>query len=565
MVVVDPRHRWADARNFLADLWDYLGLPPPTPIQYAMMHFLQTAYGASGLPLAPDEPLPSDGQRKLLEALRGIGKSYVTSGFVCWCHWWNINLKIMVVSGGQDRAEAFTQFCLRILFDWEPMRHLFPNPKQRQSNKIYDINGCKLDHSPSLKSVGITGQLVGSRADIIIADDVETKTNCQTQVRREQLIHLTSEFENIIKPLPTSQIIYLGTPHDQDSLYNYRSSNGYVTQIYPARIPDHNYEGNLAPIIQEMAKELPVGTPTEPTRFNEETLQNKEMKEGKSNFLMQFMLNTNLEDLLKFPLKCSDLIVMDTDNDQAPVKVTYGSDKSLVSELPCLGLKGDRFYTPRYTSDQYEPYTQSIMYIDPSGRGKDRTGYAVVKFLRGYFWITRAGSLDGGYDAKTLSTLAYIAKSCKVHEVFLESNFGDGMFTELFKPVLNGIYQTTLTEERVGVQQKELRIIDVMEPLLNNHRLVIDPKIIKADAALPPDHQLIYQLSRLTRDRNSLKHDDALDALAGALRMMTKLAGVDVETNEDKVKQERFQEELDKWMAGITGDSRSECNWLSNM
>ena len=65
--------------------------------------------------------------------------------------------------------------------------------------------------------------------------------------------------------------------------------------------------------------------------------------------------------------------------------------------MPNVGLSGDRFYRPMETLGAYVPYTGSVMSIDPSGRGRDETGYAIVKMLNGYLFVTDAGGLQGGY------------------------------------------------------------------------------------------------------------------------------------------------------------------------
>ncbi len=69
--------------------------------------------------------------------------------------------------------------------------------------------------------------------------------------------------------------------------------------------------------------------------------------------------------------------------------------------------------------------------------------------------------------------------------------------------------------------QKEVRIIEIMEPMLNQHRLVIDKETLERDLDAPAIHySLTHQLSHITRDRDSLKHDDRLDSLANGITYM---------------------------------------------
>ena len=144
------------------------------------------------------------------------------------------------------------------------------------------------------------------------------------------------------------------------------------------------------------------------------------------------------------------------------------------------------------------------MSIDPSGRGKDETGYAVVKMLNGYLYVRRCGGVTGGYSEEALKELSMIAKEEKVNEIIIESNFGDGMFNQLLVPIISKIHPVTMSEVRHNTQ-KEKRIIDVLEPVMNQHKLIMDKKLIKNDYQstqhLPPEqslrYQLMYQMTRL--------------------------------------------------------------------
>src|SRR5690554_1500554 len=107
-----------------------------------------------------------------------------------------------------------------------------------------------------------------------------------------------------------------------------------------------------------------------------------------------------------------------------------------------------------HISNEWLPYTGSVMTIDPAGRGADEVGYAVTKMLHGRVFLTRAGGLTGGYDDENLKTLALIAKEEKVNLIKIEDNFGDGMFSKLLGAVLKTIYPCTI-EDIHSTGQKE--------------------------------------------------------------------------------------------------------------
>ncbi|UZT50117.1 terminase large subunit [Enterobacter phage 02_vB_Eclo_IJM] len=184
-----------------------------------------------------------DNRRFILQAFRGIGKSFLTCGFVVWKLWNNPDLKFMIVSASKERADANSIFIKRIIDLMPQLQELKPKQGQRDAVISFDVGPAKPDHSPSVKSVGITGQLTGSRADILIADDVEVPGNSATQAARDRLSELVKEFDAILKPGGT--VIYLGTPQTEMTLDRQLEGRGYSTTIWPARYPVMRRTGSL--------------------------------------------------------------------------------------------------------------------------------------------------------------------------------------------------------------------------------------------------------------------------------------------------------------------------------
>ncbi len=316
-------HPWDDFRNFIFDLWSHLNLPSPTPLQYDIALYLQ--HGP---------------RRRMIEGFRGVAKSFLSAGYVCWKLWKNPQLKIMVVSASKERADAFSVFVKQIIESFEPLSHLRPRSDQRNSNLAFDVGPATPDQSPSVKSVGITGQLTGSRADIIIPDDIEVPKNSMTVVQREKLAELIKEFDAVIKP--GGEIVYLGTPQTEESIYNKLPERGYDIRVWPARYPKDAkqramYGDRLAPIIALAFDANPAlaWTPTDPIRFNEADLQEREASYGRSGFALQFMLDTTLSDAERYPLKLADFIVMDIDREVA-LSAWCGPRASTRSSRVCL-------------------------------------------------------------------------------------------------------------------------------------------------------------------------------------------------------------------------------------
>lgn len=537
-----------DFRVFLFLMWRHLGLPDPTPIQYDLASYLQNGP-----------------KRKCILAFRGVGKSWICAAYVLWKLWNNRDWKNLVVSASKDRADAFSIFTKRVLMDWDLLADLRPTEGQRDSVIAFDVGGAKPDQSPSVKSIGITGQLTGSRANTIVSDDVEVLNNSATADMRDKLKERIKEYSAIIKPdqdgVEESEIIYLGTPQTEDSIYSHLPET-FDIRIWPARVPSEKereyYGKRLAPMIAKMKNH---GQTSDPQRFTDEDLLTREMEYGRAGFTLQFMLTTQLSDHQKYPLKVRDLIVTDTSPFRAPMAIEWLPDyKKEMKHLPNLAMTGDRFFNHASTSDEFAEYTGSVMSIDPSGRGKDETGYAVVKMLNGYLWVRRCGGLPGGYEPDTLKALAAIAAEEKVNHVIIEANFGDGMFTELLKPVLTKVHPCAIEEVKHS-QQKERRIIETLEPLIGQHRLVVDQKVIQTDYETANQYEgdnkftksLIYQLTRVCSDKGALKHDDRLDALAIACAYWKDSVAQDADKGIRKAKDEAMNKELRKYLANAIG------------
>ena len=538
-------------KNFLYLCWKHLNLPEPTPVQYDIADYLQ-----------------SDDKRLVIEAFRGVGKSWITSAFVCHQLLLNPQRNILVVSASKSRADDFSTFTQRLIGEMPLLKHLVPRENQRSSKVSFDVAPAKASHAPSVKSMGITGQLTGSRADLIIADDVESANNSQTQLMRDRLGETVKEFDAIIKP-SVGRIIFLGTPQTEMSLYNDLEERGFKTRVWPALYPTKaqsiGYGHKLAEIISNTTDKE--GKPTDPKRFDEVDLLERMSSYGRSGFNLQFMLDTTMSDANRYPLKLNDLIVLSGSSTwkEAPAKVQWASGveqiKALDPEIPNVGLKGDYFVAPMYTSPEFTQFEGSVMSIDPSGRGEDKTAYCVLKMLHGVLYLTAIGALDGGYSEDTMGRLANIAKKQDVNYVVIESNFGDGMATQLLKPVMAQIHPCEIEEVRHNIQ-KEKRIIDTLEPIMNSHRLVVDDLIIKEDFKLEPDHQLFRQMTRLTRDKGALRHDDQIDALAIAANYWVERMDRDQIMSYNQHKEDLLNEELEQFMESAVGRTPREDRWI---
>ena len=532
-----------DFKLFLTALWGELDLPNPTRAQYAIADYLQ------------------NGPKRLqIQAFRGVGKSWITGAFVLWTLFNDPERKIMIISASKERADNMSIFLQKLIIETAWLKHLQPKSDDSRWSRISFDVACSPHQAPSVKSVGITGQLTGSRADLMILDDIEVPGNSMTELMREKLLQLCTEAESILTPKDDSRILFLGTPQTVFTVYRKLAERNYRPMVWPARFPSSlaNYEGLIAPQLQaDLDNGAKAWEVTDPDRFNEDDLLEREASMGRSNFMLQFMLDTSLSDAEKFPLKMADLIVTSVNPTKAPENCIWCSDPSnVIKDLPTVGLPGDYFYSPMSLVGEWKDYSETICSIDPSGKGSDETAAAYISQRNGLLYLHEMRAYRDGYSDATLLDILRGCKKFNVTKLVIETNFGDGIVSELFKKHLQQTKQAIDVEEVRANVRKEDRIIDSLEPVLNQHRLVVDRRVIEWDYHSNKDeapelrlmYMLFYQMSRMCREKGAVKHDDRLDALAQGVKYYTDAMGISAqEAIKDRKRDER-KDMMDTWM-----------------
>ena len=542
-----------DFKLFLQALWDQLDLPQPTRAQYAIADYLQ-----------------SGPKRLQIQAFRGVGKSWITGAFVLWTLFNNAEKKIMIISASKERADNMSIFLQKLIIETPWLKHLQPKSDDGRWSRIsFDVE-CSPHQAPSVKSVGITGQLTGSRADLCVLDDIEVPGNSMTELMREKLLQLCTEAESILTPKDDSRIMYLGTPQTTFTVYRKLAERNYRPFVWPARFPKNAtpYEGLLAPQLQEdIDKGVEAGECTDPDRFDNEDLLQREAAMGRSNFMLQFQLDTTLSDAEKFPLKMADLVITSVNPKEAPDNVIWCSDpRNVLKDLPTVGLPGDYFYSPMQLQGEWTPYQETICAVDPSGRGTDETAACYLSQKNGFLYLHEVRAYRDGYSD---ATLLDILKGCKKYNattLVIETNFGDGIVSELFKKHIQQTKQRILIDEIRANVRKEDRIIDSLEPVLNQHRLIVDRRVIDWDynsnKDQPPEQRLLYmlfyQMSRMCRMKFAVKHDDRIDCLAMAVKYYIDALSISAQEQINLRKRDEWEDILQ----GFLEDPQSSANHL---
>jgi hypothetical protein len=522
---------------------------------------------------------------------RGVAKSFI--GGCCYSLWRlrcdPFNEKVLVTAATAEKAGEIAEMVKQAIGDVDILRCLETERGRRSSVKAFDVANARPDQVPSLRIVGVFSPAVtGKRATCIAADDIETLHNTVTQYKRDRLALAVTEFPSLLKPddpdfrpgdpvdfeaagirqIFPRRLTYYGTPHLEDSLYwKLVRERNFSIRFWPARYPDPNnedewgcYDGHLAPGIAEMVLARPelAGLPTDPERFPEDDLLRREQGMTPIRWKLQWMLNTRLADAERYPVRLGDLMVLDLDGKALPELLVWGnSDDLRLQELSCVGIGSDRFYYRPQAVGSWttrETRWSCVLAVDPSGRGHDELAWAVVAELNGNLFLLDAGGSSRGYEPDVLRLLATKARQWGCTDCLVEGNYGDGMFIALLQPVMNSVYPLAIEEVRVS-NTKESRIVDILAPVVQTHRLAVSRQLLKAawieaerDAESGHARSLPYQLSRLTDQKGCLEWLDRVDALSIGVGHFTQAAMQDQRRASEQRKQEEIEAEIEDFL-----------------
>ena len=503
---------------------------------------------------------------RMIQAQRGEAKTTLTACYAVWRLIHDPRTRIMIISAGDALATEIANWVIQIINYMPELACMKPdtNAGDRSSVKAFDVHYTLkgAEKSPSVACMGITASIQGRRADVLIADDIESAKNSQTATQRERLAHLTRDFSSICS---NGDIIYLGTPQNNDSVYNGLPSRGFDVRVWTGRFPTTeelpNYGNFLAPYIVEMINNNPLlqsgggptrirGQATDPDLISEEVLTSKEIDQGKAYFQLQHMLDTKLMDEDRYPLKTKDILFMDIPKERTPVELNWAPTKENLIPCPQGFPSQELYYLIHGHGDEFGHFTGTHMYVDPAGGGKngDETGYAVTKFLAGKVYIVDIGGVPGGFGKDKLDALTKVAVKWKPDCISVEKNFGNGAFCQIWTPVLLRAHKCGI-EEVWESGQKELRIIDILEPVMSSNRLVMDRSLIQSDwdqcqkypTEKKPTYSFLFQLAKITRDKGALIHDDRLDSLAGSVRYWVAALSMDEKKMAARIKTDNYK------------------------
>lgn len=160
----------------------------------------------------------ADGRnRLLLTAFRGAGKSTVVGLFAAWLLKCDPNRRLMVVAADLRLARKMVRNVQRIIERHPDTAGLKPAKPAQWGADEFTVDRFRELRDPSVAARSVRANFTGSRADVVICDDVEVPATCDTAVKRADLREKLSEIDFVL--VPGGLQLYIGTPHTYYSLY----------------------------------------------------------------------------------------------------------------------------------------------------------------------------------------------------------------------------------------------------------------------------------------------------------------------------------------------------------
>ncbi len=159
----------------------------------------------------------SPNRQGLLMAFRSAGKSSIVGLFCAWLFYKDPNTRILILAADHALAKKMVRNVKHIIERHPLLEGIVPKKKEQWASDQFTIQRDKELRDPSMIAAGLQGNITGTRADVIICDDVEVPKNSNTKLKREELREKLAELDFII--VPGGLQLYIGTPHTFDTIY----------------------------------------------------------------------------------------------------------------------------------------------------------------------------------------------------------------------------------------------------------------------------------------------------------------------------------------------------------
>ncbi len=413
----------------------------------------------------------------LLMAFRSAGKSTMVGLFAAWLLYCNPDLRILVLAADHMLAKKMVRNVKRIIERHPLTGHLRPKDIDQWAGERFTISRPSELRDPSMLARGISANITGSRADIIICDDVEVPNTCDSPEKRANLRERLLEIPYILIAGGTQ--LYVGTPHDYYSIY----ADIPRSEIGEERPFLDGFKRLSIPITNEQ------GQSVWPEKYPPEIIAQMKIDTGPNKFESQMLLKP--VNIMEGRLNPDLLKIYDEEFVYDPfVKEVFIGNQKMLS--------ASAWWDPSFASAKGDSSVLAVIFADQFG-----------DYYLQHIEYIRINSLDEMNEAtQQCRIVAQIAKQFYLPSLRVEMN-GIGRFLPgVLKNVLKDMNVPTRVRERNNTKNKALRILEGFDAIMAAGRLKVHKNVC-----------LTPFIMEMREWRPGVGKDDGLDAVAGALSL----------------------------------------------
>jgi len=418
-------------------------------------------------------------KRLLLMAFRACGKSTLVGLFCVWLLLTNPDLRILVLSADLALAKKMVRNAKRILEKHPLTRHLRPSDPDQWGSDRFTVRRESEFRDPSMLAKGITSNLTGTRADVIICDDVEVPKTSDTADKRAMLRERLLELDYILVPDGTQ--IYVGTPHCFHSIY----ADQPLKEFGEESVFLNGFSRMVLPVLNDR------GESVWPEKFPIEKIRATQERTGPAHFRSQMM--------------CERINIVDGYFDSEQL-VIYNHDLESreANGRPVLSLSGRQivsasaWWDPAFGRDGGDRSILAIVYTDEEGE----------YWLHHLAQIKTRKSDPDDEATQQCKQIAALAHHYFLPSITIESNGVGKFLPAILRRELGRYGLTCAVLEVTSTKPKDVRILESLDAVLAARALHVRFDVLKT-----PFRQELEDW----KPAGNKGHDDCLDAVAGAV------------------------------------------------
>lgn len=460
---METRYKDADFRTFIKSWNRLLGQDTPA-IHLEMANWLELAWRMK------DHQL-------LLMAFRSSGKSTIVGLFAAWLLYRNPDLRILVLAADSLLAKKMVRNVKRILERHDFTGDMRPAKPEEWAGDKFTVKRMMVSRDPSMLARGVTSNITGSRADIVICDDVEVPVTCDSAEKREALRERLAEISYVMVPGGTQ--LYIGTPHSYYTIYA-EEVREEIGEEYPFL---HGFKRKMIPVLNTD------GQSAWPERFDLDHLRRIKRHTGPNKFASQMMLKpVNIAEGRLNP----DLLQV------------YEGDIHFAKEIGRLHINGkvmvsaSAWWDPAFGSARGDNSVLACVFADGVGNF----------YLQHLKYISCDSHSEVDEATQQCRIVAEIAKRLMLPSVAIETN-GIGRFLpSILRNEMVRAKAPCSVIETTNHRNKTERIVEAFDAVMAARQLFINSAVFQTP---------FMREMREWRPENTKLKDDGLDAVAGAL------------------------------------------------